>query len=145
MKWTNPLKNGNKIFAPTQETVELNVKGDFGFTLQFAYIDENHMLFEKLVDGKEIRKYPEMLPKRDVDVSLREKDDHIRFFRLNANIPIFDSGDSMYDSWHCLYLIETPRRKEYDAVYATGGWCGPAKIIGYKKLLKMPSELAALI
>lgn len=144
MKWINPFKKANKISGPAQDTVELEVICDFGFTLQFAGMDENHIPFEKLANGKEIRKYPDMFPKRDIDVSLRETEDHIRFFRLDAHVPIFDSGDSMYDSWHCLYLIEAPRHKGYDAVYATGGWCGPAKIIGYKKLLKMPSELEAL-
>lgn len=127
-----------------EDIVLLDLESDFGFQLYFEQKDFEHLPLQKLEKHKVVREYENVFSKKyDVHVSLCEMSDLIRFLRLSAAIPVFDSYDSMYDRWHNLYLIWNPEDGAYDAVYAVGGYARHS-VSGYKRLKKIPDILAAL-
>lgn len=62
-----------------------------------------------------------------------------KIVRLSLSIPVFDSGDREYDSWHDLYLLQD-KSGSIQAVYCTGGY-RISRVEGYIRVLRIPEPL----
>lgn len=66
---------------------------------------------------------PDVLEKlSDISACFYETADGQHMLRLQENLPIFDSSDREFDSWHALYLFHGNGNGVVDGVFARGGY-----------------------
>ncbi len=88
----------------------------------------------------------EPLKVKDFEISYSKDIHDKRVVSLTAYMPIFDSDDSMYDRWHCLYLISDYHKSgNITGVYATGGWCGAASLAVFENMTAADSRIKELL
>ncbi len=122
--------------AAEMELLLHKITYDFGEGFLFApdLLAVSEQSLSYCQSGEEI----EAEPYHGCRVTVYQKADAPRVYRLQKEIPTFDAGDREYDSRHELYLIADARG--WRAIYATGGY-KIARIAGFAKVLKLPKEL----
>lgn len=115
-----------------------DVERDFGagFSFSFGLSVRGEALMKKYSSGSRTDTGETFRGDRIV---LFESKDFPTVVRITKDIPTFDSGDRVHDSWHDLFLARD-RRGALHALYATGGY-RVAKVINLGRVLDYPEEL----
>ncbi len=132
-----------KKWTEIPEMTPVAIRNDFG----------NGFVFAGFYNGGDMQEYWQRLEKGNRE-NLPEKvlgcsvavftgGDFPKVVRLSKAIPTFDSGDREYDSWHDL-LLACKADGSVEGLYCTGGY-RLAKTLGFRKLLKCPEEVRALL
>lgn len=154
----------NTIWEPmTEEQALLILNNDFNLRFKFesyrklnkdADMDnavlnifgKNYISCKCFKSSTEVEPLKVEIGNKDFEISYSKDIHGKRVVSLTAYMPIFDSDDSMYDRWHCLYLISDYHKSgNITGVYATGGWCGVAKLILLENMMAADSRIKELL
>lgn len=100
---------------------ERSLKSDFGTNLRFAsYEDLGDAFCTDFLCSEKLEERTEKIGQAKVNVYA--DGDGNRVVELTIDVPVFDSGDREYDSWHSLYLTRGMKEGTADGYYCKGGY-----------------------